>query len=101
MLCRFAPDPGLQQQGYELLVRKLLKLPHKPAVVIVHWWGPRHDCTNLLTEAEAVARSEQHADHRCAMTLWNSTEDRIQTIVQHYGVQVNTLHHLSTRDRTG
>ena len=38
MLCRFAPDPGLQQQGYELLVRKLLvckllKLPHKPAVV--------------------------------------------------------------------
>ena len=73
-----------------MLVRKLIKLPHKPAVIVVHWWGPKHDCLELLTQAEANVRAQQHADHTCAMTLWNSTEDRIQTIVQHYGIQVQS-----------
>ena len=91
LLCRFSVEPNQQQQGYEMLVRKLLKLPHRPAIIIVHWWGPRHDCNHLISQSEARARTELRHDHRCAMTLWNSTEDRIQTIVQHYGVQVRDL----------
>ena len=89
VLCRFGVDPREQQEGYELLVRKLLKLPHKPAVLVVHWWGPRHDCVTLVSKEEAKLRAQEHTELplQCAMTLWNSTEDRIQTIVQHYGVQ--------------
>lgn len=79
--------PSVQQQGYELLIRKLLKLPNKPAVVVVHWWGPKHDCLDLVSSEEAKVRSPDHPLHRCAMTLWNSTEDQIQTVVEHYGVQ--------------
>ena len=37
LLCRFGVDPHQQQQGYEMLVQKLPKLPHRPAVIIVHW----------------------------------------------------------------
>ena len=70
-----------------MLVRKLLKLPHKPAVLVVHWWGPKHDCNSFVSRAEADERAQGHAENKCAMTLWNNTEDRIQTIVQHYGVQ--------------
>ena len=68
-------------------MRKLLKLPHKPAVIVVHWWGPKHDCLALISKEEAEARHPGNSHHRCAMTLWNSTEDQIQTLVSHYGVQ--------------
>ena len=80
-------DPAQQQQGYELLVRKLLKLPQQPAVIVVHWWGPKHDCLALLSKEEAEARSPSHSHHQCAMTLWNSTEDHIQKLVLNYGIQ--------------
>lgn len=85
--CRFGIDPAVQQQGYELLVRKLLKLPHKPAVIVVHWWGPKHDCLTLVSKEEAEARSPDHPHHQCAVTLWNNTEDQIQNLVHHYGMQ--------------
>ena len=86
-ICRFGIKPAEQQQGYELLVRKLLKLPNKPAVIVVHWWGPKHDCLQLVSKEEAELRSPDHSHHQCAMTLWNSTEDQIQKLVEHYGVQ--------------
>ena len=43
MFCRFI-DQEQQIQGYEQLRRRLLLLPHQPAVVVVHWWSPVHDC---------------------------------------------------------
>lgn len=41
--CRFI-DQEQQIQGFEQLLRRLLLLPHQPAVVVVHWWSPVHDC---------------------------------------------------------
>lgn len=42
---RFIP-PQQQIEGYEQLLRRLLRLPHQPAIVVVHWWSPVHDCSD-------------------------------------------------------
>ena len=44
-LLRFIP-PQQQIEGYEQLLRRLLRLPHQPAIVVVHWWSPVHDCSD-------------------------------------------------------
>ncbi len=44
VLFRFI-SPQQQIEGFEQLLRRLLKLPHQPAIVVVHWWSPVHDCS--------------------------------------------------------
>lgn len=80
---RFIP-PEHQIKGYEQLLRRLLRLPHQPAVVIVHWWSPVHDCS----ESQQISTSATlpRGTIPCIQKLWNTTEDHIQRLVKHYNV---------------
>jgi hypothetical protein len=68
--CRFIRS-WVQREGFELLLRKLLLLPSQPALVVVNWWAPRHDCGELLPEPPEGSLLS------CAQTLWNATEDQV------------------------
>lgn len=78
--CRFIPSVG-QRKGFEVLLRKLMLLPSQPAVIVVNWWAPRYSCTELIDDPKPGALG------KCAQTLWNTTEDSMQELVDYYGVQ--------------
>ncbi|KAL0048076.1 hypothetical protein WJX82_007103 [Trebouxia sp. C0006] len=85
-------SPQQQIEGFEQLLRRLLKLPHQPAVVVVHWWSPVHDCSKSqqLPDSNKLALGTMP----CMQRLWNTTEDHIQRLVEHYNV-----HSLSFRNK--
>lgn len=59
--CRFI-DQMQQIQGFEQLLRRLLLLLHQPAVVVVHWWSPVHDCSS--SQQVGLLRSTWHLPAR-------------------------------------
>eukprot|EP00884_Botryococcus_braunii_P008547 jgi/Botrbrau1/17694/Bobra.0166s0118.1 len=57
-------DNGIRR-GFERLMRKVLQLPHVPAIILLHWWSPLHF----------------HSSY------WNVAEDQLDVIGGYYGLQ--------------
>ncbi len=76
------------RRGYEALVRKILKYPNSPAVILVHYWSAGW--------SEAVSGSKK---------FWLTPEDEIDVIAKYYSLPVvsfrNTFYHAISSDMEG
>ena len=66
------------RRGFERLLRRLLALPGRPAVVLVHWWSP------LAAHA----------------SFWDVAQDELDTIARYYDVQACLLNQCQAGHRT-
>eukprot|EP00884_Botryococcus_braunii_P002068 jgi/Botrbrau1/11862/Bobra.0175s0022.3 len=53
-----------QRRAYERLIRKILSRPNSPAILLAHWWAPRH----------------------FAYSFWNVAEDQCTIVGKYYGL---------------
>ncbi|KAK9836351.1 hypothetical protein WJX81_007868 [Elliptochloris bilobata] len=54
-----------QRRGFERLLRKLLRMKHQPALLVLHWWAPLH----------------------FKGSYWNVAEDELDVVAAYYRLQ--------------